>query len=139
MRQRRRLFWVAVLIGVSVGSFEILGEQTPPAPTAQARQPAFVAIYERGPTWDDSKGAFEQAGINEHMQFLRSNSNTLIGAGPFRQGIGPGATDRTVGMVVLLAATQDEAERLIATDPAVVGKLMRATVRQWLAERVRSY
>jgi hypothetical protein len=41
--------------------------------------------------------------------------------------------------VVLLAATQQEAERLIANDPAVVSNVMRATVRQWLAERVRSY
>jgi len=139
MRPRKRLFWVAVLIGVSAGSFETLGEQTPPAPAAQARQPAFVAIYERGSAWDDSKGVFEQAGINGHMQFLRANSDKLIGAGRFRQGTEPGSTDRMVGMVVLLAATQEEAERLIANDPAVVGNVMGATVRQWLAERVRGY
>ena len=139
MRPRTRLFWVAVLIGVSAGSFETLGEQAPQTPATQARQPAFVAIYERGSAWDDSKGVFEQAGINGHMQFLRSNSDKLIGAGRFRQGTEPGATDRTVGMVVLLAATQEEAERLIANDPAIVGNVMRATVRQWLAERVRSY
>lgn len=139
MRPSRWLFWLAVLIGVSAGSFETLGEQAQTPPAAQPRQPAFVAIYERGSAWDDSKGVFEQAGINGHMQFLRANSDKLIGAGRFRQGTEPDATDRMVGMVVLMAATQEEAERLIANDPAVVGNVMRATVRQWLAERVRSY
>ncbi len=139
MRPSRRLFWVAVLIGVSAGPFETLGEQAHPPTAAQPRLPAFVAIYERGSAWDDSKGVFEQAGINGHMQFLRANSDKLIGAGRFRQGTEPNATDRMVGMVVLLAATQEEAERLIANDPAVVGNVMRATVRQWLAERIRSY
>jgi uncharacterized protein YciI len=139
MRPSRRLFWVAVLIGVSAGPFETLGEQAHPPTAAQARQPAFVAIYERGSAWDDSKGVFEQTGINGHMQFLRANSDKLIGAGRFRQGTEPNATDRMVGMVVLLATTQEEAERLIANDPAVVGNVMRATVRQWLAERIRSY
>ena len=135
----RRLFWLAILLGVAAGSFETLGEQAPPAPAAQARLPAFVAIYERGPAWDESKGVFEQTGINGHMQFLRASSDKLIAAARFRQGTEPGATDRTVGMVVLMAATQEEAERLIATDPAIVGNVMRATVRHWLVERVRSY
>lgn len=139
MRRTTALLWVTILIGVAVGPLEIYGEQTPQAPAPQARQPAFVAIYERGSAWDDSKGVFEQAGINGHMQFLRANSDKLIGAGRFRQGTEAGASDRTVGMVVLLAATQEEAERLIANDPAVVGNVMRATVRQWLAERVRGY
>ena len=134
----RRVFWATVLIGVATGSLESLGKQAPQAPAAQ-RQPAFVAIYERGTAWNDSKGVFEQASINEHMQFLRANTDTLIGAGPFRQGMEPGAADRIVGMVVLLAATQEDAERLIASDPAVVGNVMRVTVRRWLAERVRSY
>ena len=39
---------VAVLIGVWAGGIlETLGEQAPQAPAAQARPPAFVAIYER--------------------------------------------------------------------------------------------
>ena len=139
MRPSRRLFCVTVLMGVATGSLKTLGAPPRQVPAAPARQPAFVAVYERGSAWNDSKGVFEQAGINEHRQFLRANSDRLIGAGPFRQGIEAGAPDRTVGMVVLQAATQEEAERLIASDPAVVGNLMRVTVRHWLAERVRSY
>lgn len=135
----RRLFWLAILLGVAAGTLETLGEQAPAAPTAQPRQPAFVALYERGPAWDDAKGAFQQTPINEHMQFLGANIDKLIAAAPFRQGVEAGATDRTVGMVIVLASSQEEAERLLANDPAVVQKLMVVKVRQWMVERVRSY
>jgi len=42
-------------------------------------------------------------------------------------------------MVITLAATQEEAESLIAGDPAIAGKLMTATVRRWLVDRVKNY
>ena len=81
----------------------------------------------------------EQPGINDHMKFLQANVSTLVAAAPFQQGLAQGSADRTVGMVIVMAATQDEAERLIAKDPAIAGKLMQATVRRWLADRVRAY
>lgn len=127
---------LAILIGLdSSGS-----AQTPQAPApAQPRSPVFVAIYERGPAWDDTKGAFVQTGIQEHMQFLRANAAKLVGAAPFQQGIGAGGADRTVGMVVVMAASQEEAQALIDADPAIAGNLMKATVRRWLVDRVKAY
>ncbi|MGH9814984.1 MAG: hypothetical protein ACRD5F_04670 [Candidatus Acidiferrales bacterium] len=114
--------------------------QTPQAPAAaQPRPPVFVAIYERGSAWDDGKGAFVQTGIQEHMQFLRANSAKLVGAAPFEQGISAGGTDRAVGMVVVMAASQEEAQALISADPAIAGNLMKATVRRWLVDRVKAY
>jgi uncharacterized protein YciI len=98
-----------------------------------------VVLYERGPAWDDAKGTMQQTGVNEHIQFLRANIDNLIAAAPFRQGLEAGSTDRTVGMVVVLASSQEEAERLVANDPAIVQKLMVVKVRQWMVERVRSY
>ena len=139
MRIRPRFVWLAVLFGVAVVSLDALQTQSPPAPATQSRQSAFVALYERGPAWDDAKGVFQQTGVNEHIQFLRANGEKLIAAAPFRQGLEAGATDRTVGMVVVLASSQEEAERLIANDPAIVQKLMVVKVRQWMVERVRSY
>ena len=73
------------------------------------------------------------------MQFLRANSDKLIGAGRFRQGTEPGATDQPGWGRWSCWPQRRRPERLIANDPAVAGNVMRATVRQWLAERVRSY
>ena len=139
MRSRSGYVWLAVLVGIAAVSLDALQTQSPPAPATQPRQNAFVALYERGPAWDDTKGAFQQTAINEHMQFLRANLDRLIAAAPFRQGVEAGGTDRTVGMVIVLASNQEEAERLIANDPAIAQKLMVARVRQWMVERVRSY
>jgi len=143
---RNRILLAAAAVAIVAGVAWQAGAQQPPpqaAPAqravAQPRPLIFVALYERGPAWDDAKGAFQQTGIVEHMQFLRASAEKLMGAAPFQQGIAPGGADRTVGMVVVMAATQEEAESLIAADPAVANKLMKATVRRWLADRVRGY
>jgi len=112
---------------------------SPAATTGASRPLAFVLIYERGPAWDDTKGTLAQVGINGHMQHLRANSTKLLAAGRFEQGSGVGGTDRTVGMVVVAAANQEEAEALVAADPAISGRLMTATVRRWLVERIKPY
>jgi hypothetical protein len=130
---------MAILLAVAAVTLNAFPTQSPPAPATPARQSAFVALYERGPAWDDAKGALQQTAINEHMQYLRANIDKLIAAAPFRQGLEAGGTDRTVGMVIVLASSQEEAERLIANDPAVAQKLMVAKVRQWMVDRVRSY
>jgi hypothetical protein len=109
--------------------------QTPPP----AKPQVFVALYERGPAWDDAKGVFEQTLIKEHMQFLRANWDRLLGAAPFAQGIAAGSSDKSVGMVLVSAASLEEAQSLIAGDPAVSGNLMKAPVRRWLVERLKPY
>lgn len=138
---RYRTAFIRVLIpGVIVFlTLQAGAEQPPQTPAAASRQPLFVAIYERGPAWDASKGALQQAGIAEHGAFLQANIDKLIAAAPFQQGVVVGGSDLVVGMVITPAATQEEAERLIASDPAISGKLMKATVRRWLADRVRGY
>lgn len=130
----RRIMTICLLIlsgAVLAGVYAQQAEQTRPL--------VFVAIYERGSAWDDSKGAFQQTGINEHRDYLRLNGEKLLAAAPFLQGIGPGASDRTVGMVMVPAATQEEAQALVGKDPAVAGNLMKVTVRRWLVERVKAY
>jgi uncharacterized protein YciI len=120
----------------------IRADAQPPSPAAQAgqsRSPVFVAFYERGPAWDAAKDTFHQTSIPEHMQFLRGNADTLVGAAPFQQGLAVGGSDRAVGMVIVMAASQADAEKLIAGDPAIVSKVMTATVRRWLVERLRAY
>jgi hypothetical protein len=139
MRNGTRFMWLTVLATVVLVSFRTGAEQTAPATPAQPRPPVFVAIYERGPAWDAAKGTLQQAGIAEHMQFLRTNLEKLVAAAPFQQGLTAGSSDRTVGMVLVLAPTQDDAEKLVTADPAITGKLMTVTVRRWLVDRVRAY
>ena len=38
-----------------------------------------------------------------------------------------------------MAGTQEEAQALVSADPAVSANVMKAAVRRWLAERVKSY
>jgi len=138
MRVDRRFIRFSILAGIVVVS-QYGGTQQPQTTAPAARPLVFVAVYERGEAWDDSKGALQQSGIEAHMQYLRANIERLIAAAPFRQGLEAGSQDRTVGMVITLASSQEDAERLIAADPAIAGKLMRATVRRWMVDRVRAH
>lgn len=137
----RRLINVVALglFAVTLTTWTWAQTQAPASAPAPPRPQVFVVIYERGSAWDDSKGAFQQTGIQDHMQFLRTNIEKLLGAAPFMQALAAGATDRTVGMVIVTAASQEEAQALVESDPAVSTKLMQATVRRWLADRVRAY
>ena len=145
-----KLCLVAVSLIATLVSVQVVAQPEPapapaqtPAPSPAAapapRPQVFVAIYERGAAWQDDKSAFAQTGINDHMQYLRANFGKLLAAAPFEQGIAAGAGDRIVGMVVVSAASQAEAEALVAADPAIAGGLMKATVRHWLVELVKPY
>jgi hypothetical protein len=138
--------WIAAAILLSAGftGFARAADAppAPPAPTAMPappKPPLFVAIYERGSAWDDSKAALAQTGINDHMQYLRSNIDKLVAAAPFMEGLAAGSSDRMVGLVIVTAASPEEAQKLIADDPAVSVKLMKATVRRWMADRVKAF
>lgn len=149
MRHLRTCLLATGLLLIALASLH--GESTPapsptpaqspaPAPTATPSRPlVFVAIYERGPAWDDTKGAFAQTGINDHMQHLRANAGKLVAAAPFEQALAPGAKDHTIGMLLIAAASQQEAEALTAADPAIAGHLMTVTVRRWLVDRIKAY
>jgi uncharacterized protein YciI len=110
-----------------------------PSPAAAPERLLFVALYERGPAWTAGKGVFEQAGIEAHMQHLRANADKLLGAGRFGHATDAAATDRAVGLVIVAASSQSEAEALFAADPAVSSGLMKATVRRWEARRLKAY
>jgi uncharacterized protein YciI len=109
-----------------------------PAATTDAKPQAFLAVYERGPAWNDDKGTMEQAGIDEHIKYLRANSRQLLAAGRFEDA-NLAAGDRAVGVVVVGAANRAEAAAFFAADPAITGNLMTVTVRHWLIGVMRAY
>ena len=84
-----------------------------PQQTAPAKQ-YFIAIFARGPAWDNAKPANEQTGFKEHsenLQRLRSEKKIPIGG---RFG------DK--GMVIVEAQNEDEAKSLFSGDVMVVKK-----------------
>ncbi len=120
------------------------GEQTPsPAPSAAPSTapglPLFAALYERGDAWKAGTGVFEQDGIEAHMQYLRSHASRLQAAGRFGHATDAGAADHSVGLVIVTAASQEEAEAFFAGDPAVIGKVLKVAVRRWEARRLKAY
>lgn len=111
----------------------------PAAPPAPPGVPLFAALYERGSAWEHGKGVFEQKGIDAHMQYLRAHAAKLLGAGRFGHATDAAATDHTVGLVIITAASQEEAEAFFSADPAVTGRVLKVTVRRWEARRVKAY
>ena len=88
-----------------------------PAPAPQETAPAkryFIAIFSRGPAWDEKKQAIEQTGFKEHgenLRRLRIEKKIPIGG---RYG------DK--GMVIVEAKDEAEARTLFASDEMLVKK-----------------
>jgi uncharacterized protein YciI len=110
------LAWVALaVLGLAAG-------QTPaPSPSAPANDPtAYHAVFLKlGPKWDKARPAREQAGIQEHGQYMStlSSSGILILGGPFVEDI----QRFTASGALVFLATGDaaEARRLMEADPGV--------------------
>jgi hypothetical protein len=115
------------------------GAQTPAAPAQAARPAVFVAIYERGAAWDAAKSAFQQANVAEHRQFLQGLGERRLGAAPFMEALPQGSRDSVVGLVILTAASKEEAEAALAPDAAITSGVMKLTVRRWMADSLKGF
>ena len=88
-----------------------------PDPATQKAAPAkqyFIAVFSRGPEWDDRKPANEQTGFKEHsdnLRRLRADKKLAIGG---RYG--------EKGMVIIEARDEDEARAHFASDVMVTKK-----------------
>jgi hypothetical protein len=79
-----------------------------PTPTPQAAKPYFIAIFSKGPAWDEAKQANEQAGFKEHSENLkRLRADKRI-------PIGGRYADK--GMVIVTASNETQAKSLFAGD-----------------------
>jgi uncharacterized protein YciI len=115
----------AKLLLAMVLGFSFLLTQSPasaPQEPAAAKK-YFVAIFSRGPAWEDSKPANEQTGFKEHsenLQRLRAEKRIPIGG---RYG------DK--GMVIVEAKDEDEARSLFASDVMVQKKTFNLELHQF--------
>jgi hypothetical protein len=95
---------------------------TTPQQTAPAKQ-YFIAIFSRGPAWDEAKPANEQIGFKEHsdnLRRLRSEKKISIGG---RYG--------EKGMVIVEAQNEGEARSLFASDVMVEKKTFTLELNQF--------
>jgi uncharacterized protein YciI len=87
----------------------------------------FLLETERGPAWDDSRARREQGSWDAHAAFI----DGLVGEGVVVLGgpVGDLAGDRA--LLVVQAASEDEARARLASDPWAGGVLSIASVRPW--------
>lgn len=105
-----------------------MGDIQSPAGAAASSPTRFVVFHRPGPQWNHAVGPLEQAGVAEHFGFLQGlfDSGFIAVAGPF-------LGTRDGGMMVTRAGLeQAEAERIVATDPAVRSGLIGFECQAWL-------
>ena len=112
-----------VLLIVMLGAYCVMAQSVVTTPqTAPAKQ-YFIAIFSRGPAWDDAKPANEQIGFKEHsdnLRRLRAEKKISIGG---RYG------DK--GMVIVEAPNEVEAKSLFASDVMVEKKTFILELNQF--------
>ena len=104
-------------------------------PSNVQKTKVFAAIYERGSAYQKEKTIFQQSTIKEHIAHHEALGDKLIAAGPLKAL----PEDRTIGIVVFEAESEEQAGQWLGKDPAVVSKVLNATVRQWGAPRIREF
>lgn len=104
-------------------------------PSTIQKPKVFAAIYERGSAYQKEKTVFQQPTIKEHIAHHEALGDKLIAAGPLKAL----PEDKIIGIVVFEAESEEQAGQWLVKDPAVVGKVLNATVRQWGASSIREF
>ncbi len=92
----------------------------------------FVLFHSPGPHWDQSKGFQDQAGIGEHVAYMKGflDRGMLVMGGPF--------LDNSGGMMVFDLPTIEAARATAERDPAVENGLLTVAVKPWLVALSRN-
>lgn len=121
---RRSGLLAAVLSAALLGAAPVLAEG-PPATAAPAALPSFyVVLYAAGPAWKPGLPMAEQD-LRPHGLYYKQllDQGRVVGGGRFE-----GADS---GMAILRAESLEEAQALIAADPAVTSGVFTADLRVW--------
>jgi uncharacterized protein YciI len=100
-------------------------QAAPAAPPKAPVNDTFAATFRTGPAWDQAKAPQDQAHFAAHSQnlrALRAEGRLLLGG---RYG--------ALGLVVLRAASLDEARSLVERDPSVKGGTFAVAVEPFHA------
>jgi uncharacterized protein YciI len=103
---------------------------------ATARPAVYVAWYQRGPAWTQEKSVRELPVFQAHVAHIRAMEARLLGAGPFAGA----QSQKTVGMIIFLATSDAEAQRLADSDPFVQAHYTRVTtVLRWEIDELKPW
>ncbi|HEV8629954.1 MAG TPA: YciI family protein [Thermoanaerobaculia bacterium] len=94
-----------------------------------------MAVYERGPRWLPEKNVFDQPTMREHVAHHEALGPRLLAAGPLQVE----GTDTTVGVVLLIATSPEEAAKWLADDPAVKAQVMMGKIREWRVSKIQAF
>jgi len=120
-----RIGLAAICVLAVVASVDARGQGT-------TDQKLYVALYERGPAWMPGK----LPNFEEHIAHSRAIESKLLGAGPFADS----PDEKMVGMIVFIAATDEDARRLAESDPFVVAKYTRVMkILRWQPEKLKAW
>ena len=101
------------------------------ASAAEATAPAaqfFVITYATGPAWKPGAPLKDQ-GLGPHVGYMTKlrDAHRLFAAGPF-----PDSDGDKIGMVIVKAASLDEAKDIMAHDPAMIAGIFTGQVQHWM-------
>lgn len=135
------MYRIAFLLIIGILAVWFAPKQSLPEAISQVKlanvqkQKVFAVIYERGSRYQKDKTIFHQPTIKEHVAHHEALGDKLIAAGPLKAL----PEDKTVGIIVLKAESEEAARQWLEKDPAVVGKVFNAAVRQWGASSIREF
>ena len=91
--------------------------------------PINVEVHKPGPSWKAGVPAFEQPGLQAHVEHFRRllQEGKLLMGGPFMDGASGGM------MLLEIGVSEAEITRFASEDPAVKSGLLVFEVRPWLA------
>jgi len=92
---------------------------------AQPASPLFVFIYRQGPAYKTGTPMREQPAMSRHGAYMKKlfDEGHTFAAGPMTDTIG--------GLLILRAASAEEAAALLAADPGVSSGMFAAEVHAW--------
>lgn len=114
----------AVAALLTVLTVAMAGAAGEPASREEAEMSLFAFIYRPGPAWIEGKPMQEQA-LGPHLGFMQKlqGEGRLLVAGPLLEANG--------GIAVVRAKDKEEADGLLAKDPAVTSGIFLADAHSW--------
>ena len=124
---RTRTVMLVALLATTF-SASSLQAQAAPAKSNSARDIRYVVVHKPGPRWKAGVPAFEQAGLQAHIDYYR----TLLAAHKLAMG-GPFMDSAAGGMMIPAAGvTEADIRKFASADPAIKAGLLIFEVRSWM-------
>jgi len=85
----------------------------------------FLIIHRPGPAWIEGKGFYEQK-LMDHGSYIHSlyEKGIVVEGGPF--------LDHKGGMAIIAVEDPDQANEIVAQDPAIIEGVFTAELHPWM-------